>query len=80
MGKAIVKVVPLFTAVFTVMVPQCASTIRLHIAKPKPIPCALVVNSGVKSFFKVSSGMPLPESAKAILGALECFLTFAIAI
>ena len=63
-GKAIVNVVPLFMVVFTLIVPPCASMIRLHMAKPKPIPCAFVVTRGEKSFCKVASGIPKPVSAK----------------
>jgi hypothetical protein len=61
-----VNVVPLFMAVVTVMVPPCDSMMRLHMAKPKPIPCALVVNSGEKIFGKISSGIPVPVSVKVI--------------
>ena len=38
MGKVIVKVVPLPLLVLTVIDPLWASTMRLHIAKPNPIP------------------------------------------
>ena len=45
-GNTSVKVVPRFFAVLTAIDPPWASTMRLHIAKPKPIPFALVVNKG----------------------------------
>ena len=50
-GKVTMKVVPLPLAVLTVIVPPCASMIRLHIAKPKPMPCAFVVNKRGEKFW-----------------------------
>ena len=60
------KVVPLPLAVLTFIFPPCASMMRLHMAKPKPMPCAFVVNNGEKSFDITSSLMPAPVSAKEI--------------
>jgi len=62
-GKESVKVAPFPFADVTVIVPPCASIMRLQMAKPKPIPCALVVTNGEKSLGKRSSGIPVPVSA-----------------
>ena len=44
--------------------PLLASTKRLQIARPSPIPWALVVKRGVNILDKTSSDMPLPVSWK----------------
>lgn len=44
------------------MVPPCASMTRLQTASPKPWPLGLVVNRGVKIWFFIWSGIPMPVS------------------
>ena len=44
------------------IVPPCASTKRLAVESPSPVPRALVVKNGVKSFSRISGGMPGPLS------------------
>ena len=49
-GRTMTKVVPSPGALSTKILPQCASTMRLQMDSPKPIPFALVVNKGVQRF------------------------------
>ena len=67
------NVLPFPILLFTEMVPLCASTMRLHMDKPKPMPFALVVNSGVHSLAMVFFDMPVPVSAIEI-----CKLPFTV--
>ena len=63
-GIVMVKVVPFPTVLSTEMDPSWASTIRLQMARPNPIPLALVVKRGVHIFSLISSGIPSPVSVK----------------
>ena len=67
-GIVMVTVVPFPSVLFKEILPLCASTMRLQIGKPKPMPLALVVKSGTPSLslLKVSSVMPVPVSLKTI--------------
>ena len=47
MGSVMVNVLPLPTVLVTWILPPCASTNRLQIGRPKPIPFALVVKRGL---------------------------------
>ncbi len=58
----IVNVVPVFFSVSNVIVPFSVSVSFFATANPKPCPLGLVVNSGLKRFFFISSGMPEPVS------------------
>ena len=60
----VVIVVP-FPSVLSIMIfPPCASTMRLQIGNPKPMPLALVVKSGFHIFSMVSFFIPVPVSVK----------------
>ncbi len=65
-GRVRVIVVPLFCVLVALIFPPCASTMRLQIGKPNPMPLALVVKSSVHMRFNVSSDMPTPVSWKLI--------------
>ena len=64
MGSLIVNVLPFpgKPSLSTSIVPPLASTRFFEVANPNPIPRALVVNSGLKSFFIFSFEIPEPVS------------------
>jgi len=49
-----------------VMVPWWASTRRLAVGSPSPVPRDFVVKNGVKIFSRMSGGMPGPASLKTM--------------
>ena len=63
-GTVIVNVDPLAMALLTEILPRCASTIRLQIGRPKPIPFAFVVKRGLQSLSSTHLVMPSPVSVK----------------
>jgi len=67
-GMVMVTVVPFPRMLFTEILPPWASSMRLQMGKPKPMPLALVVKSGNPSLslLKFSFVMPAPVSLKAI--------------
>lgn len=65
-GNVKVNTVPFLRMLLTEILPPCASTIRLQIGRPKPVPFALVVLRGVQSSCIDSSGIPIPVSEKLI--------------
>ena len=48
---------------------------RLHIASPKPIPCALVVKRGAKSLGNISSFIPTPVVSEGYFDSILVSLT-----
>jgi len=38
----------------------------LHIARPRPVPFAFVVNNGSNIFGTIDFGIPIPESSRSI--------------
>jgi len=78
-GRVTVSVVPLPTVLSTVIFPPCASTMRLQVASPSPIPLAFVVVRGENAFIRMSSGMPAPVSLKMI-STFESFWVFWISM
>lgn len=63
-GRLTVTNVPRPTSLVTSILPPCCSTMVLVIARPKPVPRALVVKNGSKIFSRFSGAMPAPESWK----------------
>lgn len=59
-GSCTVTVVPPEGGHSTVMRPSCASTKRLAVGSPSPLPRRLVVKNGVKILSRWSAGMPGP--------------------
>ena len=51
---------------FAEIVPSCCSTMVLHIARPRPVPFAFVVNNGSNIFGTIDFGIPIPESSRSI--------------
>ena len=78
MGMNTVAVVPLPVVLSNDGEPPCASTKRLEIGKPKPMPLALVVKSGVQILFNVSFDIPLPVSEKVNLTLSLTFVLFIV--
>ena len=58
--------VPPAGAASMLMVPWCASTMRLAVGSPRPEPRALVVKNGVKILSRISAEMPGPRSRNAM--------------
>src|SRR5262249_49069971 len=54
-GKRPRRRAPPLAAFSAVMLPPCSSTIRLAIASPRPVPSALVVKNGKKTFGRISA-------------------------
>ena len=63
-GSSTCTVVPPPGILWAEIFPPCASTVRLQMANPNPIPLALVVKRGVQSLLRVPSVIPWPLSLK----------------
>ena len=59
----------------TEIVPLCASTIVLTLARPSPVPCCFVLNNGSKILEICSCSIPLPESITWIITTSSVSLT-----
>ena len=64
LGIAMVNVEPFPTTLSAEIVPPWASTMRLQIESPRPIPWGLVVKRGNQIFVMTSFGIPAPVSEK----------------
>ena len=64
-GSSTVTVVPPPGGQSIRIVPWWASTRRLAVGSPRPVPRDLVVKNGVKIFSRISGGIPGPASANA---------------
>ncbi len=57
-----VTLVPTPNCEATRILPPCPSIIPCEIAKPRPVPCGLVLKKGVNRCPRTASGMPSPWS------------------
>lgn len=65
MVKLTVNLAPFSSSLLTFISPLCALMICFKIARPKPIPLALLVKRGSKIFPIASLGIPFPVSVNS---------------
>ena len=79
-GIVMVNVEPFPTELSAETVPPCASTMRLQIVSPRPIPLALVVKKGDQNFVMTSLGIPTPVSEKLTVTPSFAFVLFTVSV